>query len=443
MTARTITPADCNRFFLPLIFTAELMFISHSIIHAFLARLDNPKITLAAFSIAFTLSTTVGSPLWSLPQVAISYITDRRSIRRQIFFGLQVAMTPVVFLLLIAFTPLGDWFYATLNGASPAAVVQAKSATIFFTFIFLAVIGRNIFTGLIMINRRTSLITLSTLVRLASLGGLLFLLPKVLSGASVGAAALVSCITVDGIFTVWVGWNFYRALPEEKGEAPSYASIWKFSWPLMINQFAENMVFLTINLFLGRLARADLALASFGVMRGIVMLVVGPLRNLSQTSQTLTHSREDLRVMMRFSLFVVVGFTVLVLALFLSPLRWWVLEGVMGLTGEMSRYTAPALGYAFLVSVFWGFSSVFRGLVMSARRTGSLAPTAGLRVVAVIAVGSVTLVWPEINGALVGILAMAATFAVEALVLGWALFFSPEADALFPSSQAKPGAESG
>ena len=36
-------------FFLPLIFVTELHQISHTILHAFLARLTDPKLTLAAF----------------------------------------------------------------------------------------------------------------------------------------------------------------------------------------------------------------------------------------------------------------------------------------------------------------------------------------------------------------------------------------------------------
>ena len=45
-------------FFVPLILTTELHQLSHSLVHAFLARLGDPTTTLAAFSVAFAFNTT-------------------------------------------------------------------------------------------------------------------------------------------------------------------------------------------------------------------------------------------------------------------------------------------------------------------------------------------------------------------------------------------------
>ena len=45
-------------FFVPLILSTELHQLSHSLVHAFLARLGDPITTLAAFSIAFSFNTT-------------------------------------------------------------------------------------------------------------------------------------------------------------------------------------------------------------------------------------------------------------------------------------------------------------------------------------------------------------------------------------------------
>jgi len=44
-------------FFLPLIFMTQMHQISHSMVHAFLTRLSNPTVVIAAFSIAFASET--------------------------------------------------------------------------------------------------------------------------------------------------------------------------------------------------------------------------------------------------------------------------------------------------------------------------------------------------------------------------------------------------
>jgi Na+-driven multidrug efflux pump len=426
-----ITMRDPLWFFMPLIFTAELMMISHSIIHAFLARLEDPTVTLAAFSISFILHSTLGSPIWTGPQVAISYISDKRSIVRLFWFHVQAGVVPTAVMLVVAWSPVGEWLYAGLMGAGPKASAQAQAATLYFTFVFLVVPFRNISAGLIMVNRRTMLITLGTAVRLGSLGLFLYGLPFWLEGASVGAAALFLCIAVESVFSVLMAVHFYRALPDDKGETPSYWEMWRFSWPLMVNQTAESAVFFAINLFLGRLANADLALASFGVMRGILMVLLSPLRNLAQTAQTLTRTREDMRVMLCFSVWTIAFFALAVLVVFSTPLRWWVLDVVMGLRPELSAYTAPSLLLAYVVAVAWGFSSLLKGLVTALRRTGSLAVTAAVRLAVVIAMGSLTLADPDINGAVVGIIAFAGAFGAEAVMLGWQFLFSRSAGKLF------------
>ena len=429
-----ITIRDPAWFFLPLIFTAELMMISHSIIHAFLARTESPTTVLAAFSIAFILHGITGSPVWVGPQVSISYISDKRSLRRLFWFHIQAALGPTAVMLSVAWTPAGDWLYGDLMGAGPEVVAQAREATAFFTLVFFVVPFRNISQALIMINRRTALITLGTMVRLLSLGGFLYVLPFWFQGASVGAVALFGCISVECAFAALIARPFQRALPDEKGEAATYGELWRFSWPLMLNQAAEGAVFFLINIFLGQLVRPDLALAAFGVMRGIQMVLLSSLRNLAQTAQTLIRTREDMRVMMRFSFWVVLVLSALVLVLFVTPARWWLLYTVMGLERELAEYIAMPLLLSFVVAVFWGYSALFRGLITALRRTGSLAVTAAVRIALVVAVGSITLVQPEVNGALVGVLAFAGAFAAECAVLARHLFFRGKAETLFPVS---------
>ena len=72
----TVTIKESYRFFTPLIFMAELHMLSHAIISAFLARMPNSEPILAAYSIAFYLHATLGSPVWACQFVAISFLKD-------------------------------------------------------------------------------------------------------------------------------------------------------------------------------------------------------------------------------------------------------------------------------------------------------------------------------------------------------------------------------
>jgi len=430
-----MTVGDAARFFLPLILMTEMLFISHSVIHAFLARLKAPRTTLAGYNAAFSVQGTTGSPVWSGIPVALAFVSDRRSVYRLWVFFMVVSL-PVLALLTLACLPVtGDLVYHTWLGASAEAARQARVATIYLLLIVPVVVVRNMTSAVVMVHRRTFLITLGTAVRLSALAGALLVLPYVLEGAAVGTAALLACIVAETGFMVGVGLPLFLALPPVRGEPARYRDMWRFAWPLMLTQVAEQGVTLTVNLFLGRLANPDLALAAFGVVFGLVKLFLSPVRNLAQTAQTLARSAADRRVMLRFTWRVGAGFLVLVGVLFFTPVRPWLLRSVIGLTEELAAYVGPALQVTLAMVLFWAYAEVFRGLLAGVRRTGPIAAAAGFRLAVITAVASTTLLSPTLNGAVVGVAAMSAGYAAEALVLGMRLFARP--------TGAAPGAGAG
>lgn len=438
-TLRAITMADAALFFFPLIFMTGLNMISKSVIHAFLARLTTPELTLAAFSISFAFYFTLTASTEVNTLLSISYLRDRRSIVYLLGFFCCIVGPPWAVTQVVAWTPAGSWVFGTVFGVDPAVVAEAQRATFFFSLSAPILMFRAIAFALIMVNRRTIWITLSTFLRLLSLGISLLLLPLVLDGAAAGAAALVTCMAVETSFAWWASRGFRRALPTDVGERPRYREMWRFAWPLMISQSMELGLVMTINIFLGRLARAELALASFGVVQGLANVLISPLRNLVQSAQTLTRTRQDVRLMLRFTTWLVLGFTGVIAGLFLTPLRHVVLSDVMGLRGELLAYATPALMMSCIVAVFWGYAALFRGLLAGARRTKTVAVSALTRLVVVVAVGSSTLYLAHVNGAVVGIVAWASAFAAESLVLGWRLASRrPGRAPLFPDAQEHP-----
>jgi Na+-driven multidrug efflux pump len=231
----------------------------------------------------------------------------------------------------------------------------------------------------------------------------------------------------------WVSRQFYAELPDRGGEQASYRQMWEFSWPLMVTQITENGVTFVINFFLGRLANPDLALAAFGVVNALNSLVASPLRNVVQTAQALVHSRQDLRVMLRFAHWLTLAYVMLVGALFYTPMRDVILSGIMGLPANLSSYAIPGVQMVLLVVIVWGYSSLFRGLLSAMRKTQVIAGSALIRLLVVIAVGSVTLFAPNLNGAAVGVAAVGSAFLAEVLILGWQVtLYSRTTGPIFP-----------
>jgi Na+-driven multidrug efflux pump len=423
-------------FFAPLILTTELHQLSHSLVHAFLARLGDPTTTLAAFSVAFAFNTTFSGVISVSTQAGMSYISDKPSFWRVARFFFFVSLAPFALVESIALTSLGDWMFGTMMGAGAEVTRLAKGAAAIMGLWILPNQIRNLCTALCMMNRRTMPISNSTFVRLGSQALMLLVLPFWMEGAHAGAASLVGCMSVEAIYMYWASRRFYASLPARGGEQASYRQMWTFSWPLMITQITENGVSFVINFFLGRLANPDLALAAFGVVNALKSLVASPLRNMAQTAQALVHSRHDIRVILTFSHRLTIVYVVIVGLLFYTPVRDLILTGVMGLPHELNRYATPGVQMMLLVVVMWGYSSLFRGLLAAMRQTRAIAGSAVIRLLVVFAVGSVTLIAPNLNGAAVGVAAIGAAFLAEALLLGWRVArYSRSHGAIFPREQ--------
>ena len=122
--------------------------------------------------------------------------------------------------------------------------------------------------------------------------------------------------------------------------------------------------------------------------------------------------------------------------LFYTPMREVILGGVMGLTESLSNYARPGVQMMLVVVVFWGYASLLRGLLSAMRQTRAIGGSAVIRLLVVTAVGSVTLIAPNLNGAAVGVAAVGAAFVAETLILGWQVArFSRSRGAIFPREQ--------
>ena len=185
---------------------------------------------------------------------------------------------------------------------------------------------------------------------------------------------------------------------------------------------AESGVAFTVNFFLGRLPRPELAIAAFGVLDGMLRVMLGPLRNLTPAVQTLTRDPRDVGTIRRFAIHIAVIFCIVMSIFQFEAARLWALEGVMGLPTDMAAYISPALQLGVFLALAMTAAAFFKGVLLSSRKTGAIAVSSGARIVAVVAVGGTALLVPGANGAVIDMLALIAAFTAEAFVLGLRVF---------------------
>ncbi|MBH67714.1 MAG: hypothetical protein CMM58_05115 [Rhodospirillaceae bacterium] len=403
---------------------AELHMLSHAVISAFLARMPDPEPILAAYSIAFYLHATLGSPVWACQFVAISYIRDRASVIRLFIFSAQTFLLVGWFWGLIALTPLGVTFFITAFGTSVAVAKEAQVCILISTLIVPCVFFRSLAYALLMLNRRTTLVTLGTVIRLIGLFGILAVLQGKVNGALVGMIALTACIALESLYAAIAACKYYFSLEVSSGPVPKYKELWRFGWPVILMQTAESGVAFTTTFFLGRLLRPELALAAFGVLDAMIRVLLGPLRNLTQAVQTLTNSHADSIVIGKFALHLAIIFGLVMCTFHNDIVRYYALEKVMGLPDSMVDYIKPAVLLTPILALSMTAAAYTRGQLLASRKTTAIAIASATRIVAVCVIGLVALSFSDANGAVVGVLALITAFTTEAIILAGRIVYA-------------------
>ncbi|MBE0596857.1 MAG: hypothetical protein IH614_06295 [Desulfuromonadales bacterium] len=366
MSPPRLSQREIALFFFPLLLNVQLMSVSHSVINGALARQEDFVNALAAFSVAMVLHLFFASPSYQNHTVTIAIVRGRRSLRGTIIFIVLVALYVSAMLALVAFTPVGDFILRRLLGVSAEIAAQARGVLGVFVILPFFTGFRGLFQGLLIQARRTALVSFATLVRIGALLLFLLLLRPWFSGAMLGAAALVACIMVE---TSFVGLFAVRCrVPQDAAGERGTWEILRFAFPLAWSSCLQQTVPLLINAIISRLPDGALALASFGVIRGFIFLLGGPMRNLQQAYLTLVRRAEDYRPLVIFFRWVG-GSLALVTVLVAYPLSEPVLGTLMGLDAQTRRYIALPLAASSLYCYLYGAANLLRGWFTGAHRT--------------------------------------------------------------------------
>lgn len=369
MKKRSLTLREISLFFFPLLLNVQLMSVSHSIVNAALARQKDFVTALAAFSVAMVIHLFFASPSYQNHTVTIAMVHGRRSLKGTILFVLLVAAYVSTMLALISFTPAGDFVLNRVLGVKGEIAEGARSVLGIFVFLPFFTGFRGFFQGLVIQARRTALVSFATGVRIVALLFFLALGSRWFNGPALGAFALFSCIVVE---TALMGFfALHCSIPSISEEEKGAIEILRFAFPLAYSSCLQQTIPLLIAAIIGRLPDGPLALAAFGVIRGLLFLLAGPMRNLQQAYLTLVKDLLDYSTLVLFFRRVGGGMALLVI-LIAYPFNTLVLGRIMGLEGEIRAYIALPLACCALYPLLYGASNLLRGYFAGANLTGLL-----------------------------------------------------------------------
>ena len=243
-------------FWVPLALTWLMMAIEQPFLIAFIARLDDAKINLAAFGIAGSFAMIIESPVIMLMSASTALVTERNSYRKLKKFTdiLNAGITIVQLIILIP--PVFNYIVIDIM-EMPEEVARIAHTALFIFLPWAASIGyRRFYQGILIRNNLTRWVTYGTLVRLSVIVIVgLILYNAGVKGAYVGAGAMSLAVLFEAIATrMMVAGALKALLHKEDTENGNLGlrSIAKFYYPLALTSILSIGVHPFVTFFLGR-----------------------------------------------------------------------------------------------------------------------------------------------------------------------------------------------
>jgi hypothetical protein len=196
--------SDLVRFHAPLASSTLLFLLTQPLVSAALARLPDPETVLAAWPVTAGLLFITRSPVLALPEVIIALI-DRsggRAALRQ--FAQRIGLTCLAVLAVLAFTPLGRFYFEAMIGVSPALGERALIGIQVGVLLPIVMAWQSWFRGELTASRATPAITVAMISNLVTMVLVLVVGVAVqVPGVALAAIALTAS-TIAETLTLWL-----------------------------------------------------------------------------------------------------------------------------------------------------------------------------------------------------------------------------------------------
>ncbi len=416
ITEEKLTYSRLFRFFLPLAITPVMIGLTHSIINAALARLPEPELSIAVFTVIRGLIMIVSMPTLVSLQLVVTFIDDHNSLKKVMRFILLLSLSLFFTLMLIAFSPFGGYIlseFYKLTGSKELSL--AYSAMRIAIFLPLVQALRNAHQGLAISLKKTRFFIPGILCRLISISVFLWWVVKArtFSGAAAGSLTWVAGIGIEGVFIALILFYSYQSphniisnLPQKNNTITTYRELFKFFLPLGLTMSFASFIQPIIQSGIARGNSVTLSLAAYGVAWSIVALISGALRTLHQLSLVFSQKVGDpcWIVVRRFSLITGLIITILIMFIGLTPLGYFLFNYIIGVSPDITLLAQKVtLAFSFF-PLLRALRETYWGLLMKLRTTSiiGVAKAANMTAVFLILFWSITTfnIQPAILGAL-------------------------------------------
>ena len=416
-----LTPVRVFWFYLPLAAMWLTMGVEQPVITAFIGRLPDEELNLAAFGVAFTMGLLIEAPVIMLLTAGTALADSRANYARLLRFTHILAASLTALHALVGFTPLHRVVIGWFVGAQEELITPVRDAFVLMTPWTASIAYRRLWQGVLIRFRRTVVVPIAMIARLVAVCGVLILgFGTGVPGAVLGALSLSCGVIASAAATYAFCAPVLKRMPGSSTSEP-------IAWKELLHFYAP--LALTSLLTLGRrpiltmgMARSLQALASLAVWPVVtsVLFIIGSLAIASQEVVVALRDEErSFDALQRFTRglsLCLVG----MLALFaFTPLaRLWFAH-VADLDAQLVALAGAPM---MLLCVVPGLDTMLawnRGLLVHERRTSTISWAVALNLAVLLGTLFGLIAVTELTGATVAAVSLAAALGLEAVFLWW------------------------
>jgi hypothetical protein len=199
-----LTYKDLVKYHAPLAAVSLLTLLGQPLIGAALARADNPEPALAAWPVVYSLLGIFRSLPMALPEAVIALqhnATTQAALRK---FCINVGLVTTVALLILAITPLGRFYLATLIGLTDNLTALAIPGILLGVAIPFIMGVQSYWRGMLMWRKATNPVYVAMLINLGALAVALVLgVIANIPGVQLAVVALTISLIAEGGYLAW------------------------------------------------------------------------------------------------------------------------------------------------------------------------------------------------------------------------------------------------
>ena len=364
-------------FWIPLAAMWFMMAVEQPLIAAFVARMTDPKINLAAYGVVFSVALIIESPIIMLLAAGTALSRGGLSYRRLLLFSHLLIAGLTALHLLVALTPLYDLILLRVIGV-PEEVAALGRGAFLVTAPWTAGVGyRRLWQGVLIRYHRTGVVPITIALRLVVTAGLLILGYSLnrFPGVFVGSAALVGGITAAAV----AAYLFVRPVVKEQlqefsreADPLSWPELIRFYVPLALTSLILLAARPVLTVALSRLPAALDSLAVWPVILSVSFLGRSIAMSYQEATIALLQDRRSLWMLQRFARLLGLIMFVLFSIFAVTPLAQIWFHRVVGLSARLTQMARLPMLVLVLLPAVGSLISWQRGVLVSSRRTPAI-----------------------------------------------------------------------